>query len=109
VFRLCWRRPMNAYSLVVRRMARELAMCWLAWRLYRRRARVAHIGVIRVLEREGIALIWWPAVRWARWLARRGRAQVPDEMEQIALQVKGRERFSGCLIRCSRARDCSAD
>ena len=51
------RQPMGPYSLVVRRMARELGNVLVGLALGTGGARgLAHIGVIRVLEREGIAI-----------------------------------------------------
>ena len=89
------RRPMEPYSVVVRRIAREMGNVLVGLVLSAGGARgLAHIGVIRVLEREGItvdvvvgssmgALV---AGAWAT-----GRSA--DELEHLAMQVKGRRAF----------------
>lgn len=89
------RRPMEPYSLVVRRIARELGNVLVGLALGTGAARgYAHIGVIRVLEREGIAVDMvagssMGALIAAAWAA----GKSADEMEQIALRVKGKRAF----------------
>lgn len=89
------RRPMDAYSLVVRRIARELGNVLVGLVLGAGSARgLAHIGVIRVLEREGIAVdvvagSSMGALIAAAWAV----GKSADEMEQIALSVKGKRAF----------------
>ena len=82
------RRPMEPYSVVVRRIAREMGNVLVGLVLSAGGARgLAHIGVIRVLEREGItvdvvagssmgALV---AGAWAT-------GRTADELEQLAMQ-----------------------
>jgi len=89
------RRPMEPYSVVVRRIAREMGNVMVGLVLCAGGARgLAHIGVIRVLEREGItvdvvagssmgALV---AGAWAT-------GRTADELEHIAMQVKSRRAF----------------
>jgi NTE family protein len=89
------RRPMEPYSVVVRRIAREMGNMIVGLVLSAGGARgLAHIGVIRTLERAGItidvvvgssmgALV---AGAWATGLT-------ADELERIALQVKSRRAF----------------
>jgi len=89
------RRPMEPYSFVVRRLARELGNVLVGLALGCGAARgLSHIGVIRVLEREGIAVDLVAgssigALVAAAWAV----GKTADEMEQIALQVKGRRAF----------------
>ncbi len=89
------RRPMEAYSLVVRRMARELGNVLVGLALGTGAARgLGHIGVIRILEREGLAVdvvagSSMGALVGAAWAV----GKSADEMEQLALQVKGRRAF----------------
>ena len=89
------RRPMEPYSVAVRRIAREMGNVQVGLVFSAGGARgLAHIGVIRVLEREGItvdvvagssmgALI---AGAWAT-------GKSADELERIAMQIKGRRAF----------------
>jgi NTE family protein len=86
---------MEPYSVVVRRIAREMGNVMVGLVLCAGGARgLAHIGVIRVLEREGItvdvvagssmgALV---AGAWAT-------GRTADELEHIAMQVKSRRAF----------------
>src|SRR5206468_5958323 len=89
------RKPMAPYSLVVRRIARELGNVLVGLALGTGAARgLAHVGVIRVLEREGIAIdvvagSSMGALIAAAWAV----GKSADEMEQIALQIKGRRAF----------------
>lgn len=93
------RRPMEPYSLVVRRIAREMGNILVGLVLSAGGARgLAHIGVIRVLERAGVtvdvvagssmgALI---AAAWATGYS-------ADDLEKIAMQVKGKRAFLSLL------------
>ncbi len=89
------RRPMEAYSFVVRRMARELGNALVGLALGCGAARgLAHIGVIRLLEREHIAVdvvagSSMGALVAAAWAS----GKSADEMEAIALRVRGRRAF----------------
>jgi NTE family protein len=89
------RRPMEPYSLVVRRVARELGNVLVGLALGTGAARgFAHIGVIRVLEQAGIAVdvvagSSMGALIGAAWAV----GKSADEMEQIALRVKGKRAF----------------
>jgi len=89
------RKPMEPYSLVVRRIARQLGNVLVGLALGTGGARgLAHIGVIRALEREGIAIdvvagSSMGSLVAAAWAA--GRSA--DEMEQIANQVRGKRAF----------------
>src|SRR5277367_3310868 len=85
------RKPMEPYSVVVRRIAREMGNLLVGLVLGAGGARgLAHIGVIRMLEREGITvdMVAGSSMRplvAAAWAS--GRSA--DELEQIAMQVKG--------------------
>ncbi len=89
------RRPMEPYSRVVRRIAREMGNLLVGLVLGAGGARgLAHIGVIRVLEREGITVdvvagSSMGALVSAAWAT--GRSA--NELEQIALQVKNKRAF----------------
>jgi predicted acylesterase/phospholipase RssA len=89
------RQPMAAYSLVVRRIARELGNVLVGLALGTGGARgLAHIGVIRVLEREGIAVDMvagssMGALVAAGWAV----GKSADEMEEIAKRVRGKRAF----------------
>lgn len=89
------RRPMQPYSLAVRRMARELGNVLVGLALGTGGARgLAHIGVIRVLERQGIAVdvvagTSMGALVGAAWAV----GKSADQMEEIARQIKGRRTF----------------
>ena len=89
------RHPMEAYSLVVRRLARELGHQLVGLALGAGAARgLAHIGVIRVLERAGIAVDMvagssMGALVAAAWAV----GKSADEMEQIALQIRSKRAF----------------
>ena len=89
------RRPMEPYSLVVRRMARELGNTLVGLALGTGAARgLAHIGVIRVLEREGLAIDLVAGSSMGSLIAAAWAAgKSADEMEQIALQIKGKRSF----------------
>ncbi len=89
------RQPLAPYSFVVRRLARELGNVLVGLALGSGAARgLAHIGVIRVLERAGIAVdvvagSSMGALIAAAWAV----GKSADEMEQIALQVRGKRAF----------------
>ena len=89
------RQPMAAYSLVVRRIARELGNVLVGLALGTGGARgLAHIGVVRVLEREGIAIdvvagSSMGALIAAAWAVGKNA----DEMEEIAKKIRGRRAF----------------
>jgi NTE family protein len=89
------RRPMEPYSVVVRRIAREMGNLLVGLVLGAGGARgLAHIGVIRILEREGITVdvvagSSMGALVAAAWAS--GRSA--DELEQLAMQVKGMRMF----------------
>jgi NTE family protein len=89
------RQPMAPYSLVVRRMARELGNVLVGLALGTGGARgLAHIGVIRVLEREGIAIDMvagssMGALIAAAWAV----GKSADEMEEIAKQIRNKRTF----------------
>ncbi len=89
------RKPMAPYSLVVRRIARELGNVLVGLALGSGAARgFAHIGVIRILEREGIAVDMvsgssMGALIAAAWAV----GKSADEMEEIALRLKGKRAF----------------
>ncbi len=88
-------KPMEPYSLVVRRMARELGNVLVGLALGTGGARgLAHIGVIRVLEREGIAIDMvagssMGALIAAAWAV----GKSADEMEEIAKQIRNKRTF----------------
>jgi NTE family protein len=88
-------KPMEPYSVVVRRIAREMGNLLVGLVLGAGGARgLAHIGVIRVLEREGITVdvvagSSMGALVGAAWAS--GRSA--DELEQIAMRVKGKRWF----------------
>jgi NTE family protein len=89
------RKPMEPYSLVVRRIARELGRTLVGLVLGSGGARgLAHIGVIRVLEREGIGIDVVAgssigALVGAGWAV----GKSADELEEIALRVKNKRTF----------------
>jgi NTE family protein len=89
------RKPMEPYSAVVRRIAREMGNLLVGLVLGAGGARgLAHIGVIRILEREGITVdvvagSSMGALVAAAWAS--GRSA--DELEQLAMQVKGMRMF----------------
>jgi predicted acylesterase/phospholipase RssA len=89
------RKPMEPYSMVVRRIAREMGNLLVGLVLGAGGARgLAHIGVIRILEREGITVdvvagSSMGALVAATWAS--GRSA--DELEKIAMQVKGKRMF----------------
>ena len=89
------RRPVEPYSLVVRRIARELGNVLVGLALGTGAARgLAHIGVIRVLEREGIAVDLVAGSSMGSLIAAAWAVgKSADEMEQIALRIKGKRAF----------------
>ena len=88
-------RPMESYSLVVRRIARELSNSLVGLALGSGAARgLAHIGVIRVLEREGIGVDIVAGSSMGSLIAAAWAVgKSADEMERIARQVKGKRAF----------------
>src|SRR5258706_562085 len=89
------RRPMVPYSLVVRRMARELGNVLVGLALGTGSARgLAHIGVIRVLEQAGIAVDVVAGSSMGSLIAAAWAVgKSADDMEKIALQIKGKRAF----------------
>jgi NTE family protein len=89
------RKPMEPYSVVVRRIAREMGNLLVGLVLGAGGARgLAHIGVLRLLEREGITVdvvagSSMGALIAAAWAS----GKSADELEQIAMQVKGKRWF----------------
>lgn len=89
------RCPLAPYSFAVRRMARELGNVLVGLALGSGAARgLAHIGVIRVLEREGVAVdvvagSSMGALIAAAWAA----GKSASEMEEIAWRIRGRRAF----------------
>lgn len=88
-------KPMEAYSLVVRRLARELGHQLVGLALGAGAARgLAHIGVIRVLERAGIAVDMVSGSSMGSLVAAAWAiGKSADEMEQIALQIRSKRAF----------------
>jgi len=88
-------QPMAPYSLVVRRIAREMSNSLVGLALGSGAARgLAHIGVIRVLEREGIAIDIVSGSSMGSLIAAAWAVgKSADEMEEIAKQVRGRRAF----------------
>jgi NTE family protein len=89
------RQPMGPYSLVVRRMARELGNVLVGLALGTGGARgLAHIGVIRVLEREGIAIDMVAGSSMGALIAGAWAVgKSADEMEEIAKQIRSKRTF----------------
>jgi predicted acylesterase/phospholipase RssA/CRP-like cAMP-binding protein len=89
------RHPMEPYSFVVRRLARELGNVLVGLALGTGAARgLAHIGVIRVLEREGIAVDVVAGSSMGSLIAAAWAVgKSADEMEAIALRIKGKRAF----------------
>jgi NTE family protein len=89
------RQPMSPYSLVVRRMARELGNVLVGLALGTGGARgLAHIGVIRVLEREGIAIDMVAGSSMGSLIAAAWAVgKSADEMEEIAKQIRSKRTF----------------
>lgn len=89
------RKPMDPYSFAVRRIARELGNVLVGLALGTGAARgLAHIGVIRVLEREGITIdviagSSMGSLVGAAWAV----GKSADEMEEIARQIKSKRVF----------------
>jgi len=86
---------MEPYSLVVRRIARELGNVLVGLALGTGAARgFAHIGVIRILEQAGIGIdvvagSSMGSLIGAAWAV----GKSADEMEEIALRIKGKRAF----------------
>jgi NTE family protein len=89
------RRPMEPYSRVVRRIAREMGNVMVGLALSAGGARgLAHIGVIRVLEREGITIDVVAGSSMGALVAGAwATGKSADELEQIAMRVKGMRMF----------------
>jgi len=89
------RLPMAAYSLVVRRMARELGNVMVGLALGTGGARgLAHIGVIRVLEREGIAIDVVAGSSMGSLIAAAWAVgKSADDMEEIAKKIRSKRAF----------------
>ncbi|MGD1017877.1 MAG: patatin-like phospholipase family protein [Verrucomicrobiia bacterium] len=89
------RQPMSPYSLVVRRMARELGNVLVGLALGTGGARgLAHIGVIRVLEREGIGIDVVAGSSMGSLIAAAWAVgKSADEMEEIAKQIRSKRTF----------------
>jgi NTE family protein len=89
------RQPMEPYSLVVRRMARELGNVLVGLALGTGGARgLAHIGVIRVLEREGIGIDVVAGSSMGSLIAAAWAVgKSADEMEEIAKQIRNKRTF----------------
>ena len=86
---------MEPYSLVVRRMARELGNVLVGLALGTGGARgLAHIGVIRVLEREGIGIDVVAGSSMGSLIAAAWAVgKSADEMEEIAKQIRSKRTF----------------
>ncbi|HTS19388.1 MAG TPA: patatin-like phospholipase family protein [Verrucomicrobiae bacterium] len=89
------RQPMDPYSLVVRRMARELGNVLVGLALGTGGARgLAHIGVIRVLEREGIGIDVVAGSSMGSLIAAAWAVgKSADEMQEIAKQIRNKRTF----------------
>jgi NTE family protein len=93
------RCPMEPYSLAVRRIARELGNRLVGLALGAGGARgLAHIGVLRVLDREGIAIdvvagCSMGALIGAAWAT----GKSADELEAIAMGIKNKRAFLALL------------
>ena len=89
------RQPMEPYSLVVRRMARELGNVLVGLALGTGGARgLAHIGIIRVLEREGIGVDVVAGSSMGSLIAAAWAVgKSADEMEEIAKQIRNKRAF----------------
>jgi NTE family protein len=88
-------QPMEPYSLVVRRMARELGNVLVGLALGTGGARgLAHIGVIRVLEREAIGIDVVAGSSMGSLIAAAWAVgKSADEMEEIAKQIRSKRTF----------------
>lgn len=89
------RRPMEPYSFAVRRIARELGNVLVGLALGTGGARgLAHIGIIRVLEREGIAVDLVAGSSMGALIAGAWAAgKSADDMQEIALQIRSKRSF----------------
>jgi NTE family protein len=91
--------PVHPFSLVITRLAREIGNVRVGLALGSGAARgLAHIGVIRVLEQEGILVdvvsgASMGAFIGAVWAA----GKSADEMEEIALRLNSKRAFFGLL------------
>jgi NTE family protein len=92
---LVLRKPMDAYSFCVRRMARELGHTLVGLALGAGGARgLAHIGVIRVLEQEGITVDLIAGSSMGSLIAAAWAVgKTADEMEALALSIKTKRAF----------------
>lgn len=91
--------PAHPFSLVVTRLARELGNVRVGLALGSGAARgLAHIGVIRVLEKAGLIVdVVSGASMGALIAAAWASGKSADEMEQIAMQVQGKRAFFNLL------------
>lgn len=89
------RRPMEPYSVAVRRIAREMGNVQVGLVFSAGGARgLAHIGVLRVLEREGISVDVVAGSSMGALVAGAwATGRTADELEAIAMQIKGRRAF----------------
>jgi NTE family protein len=89
------RRPMEPYSVAVRRIAREMGNVQVGLVFSAGGARgLAHIGVIRVLEREGISVDVVAGSSMGALIAGAwATGKTADELEAVAMQIKGRRAF----------------
>ncbi|HEX4141456.1 MAG TPA: cyclic nucleotide-binding domain-containing protein, partial [Candidatus Methylacidiphilales bacterium] len=89
------RRPMEPYSVAVRRIAREMGNVQVGLVFSAGGARgLAHIGVIRVLEREGISVDVVAGSSMGALVAGAwATGRTADELEALAMQIKGRRAF----------------
>ena len=89
------RRPMEPYSLVVRRIAREMGNVLVGLALGSGAARgLAHIGVLRVLDREGIGIDVVAGSSMGSLIAAAWAVgQSADDLEKIATQIRSKRAF----------------
>ena len=93
------REPMQPYSIVVRRIAREMGNCLVGLVLGAGGARgLAHIGVLRILQREGITVDVMAGSSMGALIAGLwATGKSVDELEKIALQIKSKRAFLSLL------------
>jgi len=92
-------KPVHAFSLVVTRLAREIGNVRVGLALGSGAARgLAHIGVIRVLEQEGIIVDVVSGASMGAFIAAVwASGKSADEMEEIALRVNTKRAFFSLL------------